>query len=397
MGQLASGITPQTTSAAGQRLSGRVSPYARSVKTRQLVVVLLGISLATVVFAQSGRNQPKTPKAAPAKPKASGSIARPSGSPIPPARPVNTPVNTSAPPRDSPAENSSDDIDEADTIRVSSNLVPIPASVVDLKGTAVTGLKLEDFELRVDGQPRAISDIARTETSVRLAMLFDNSGSLDFARDFEKQAARHFFRQVMRPTDEAAIYSIETESYLAQPLTSNIQLLERTIDNFGKPEGATSLFDAIIDAAAYLRPYKGRLVLVIVSDGVETSSRNSEFDFTLQKALAADCQIFIVQTGLYDGANLRALAAERRMEQLSGQTGGAVYVPKTVEQLNDAFVQIAADLAHQYILSYYPSDERRDGRFHNIELRVKERKDVRVRARRGYYSPRASNLAATGI
>jgi VWFA-related protein len=232
------------------------------------------------------------------------------------------------------------------------------------------------------------------ESSVRLAMLFDNSGSLDAAREFEKQAARHFFRQVMRPSDQAAIYSIETESYLAQPLTSDVALLERTIESFGKPEGATSLFDAIIDASAYLHPYKGRLVLVIVSDGVETSSRNSDFDGTLQKVLASDCQIFIVQTGLYDGANLRALAAERRMEQLSGQTGGAVYIPKTTAELNDAFQQIAADLAHQYVLSYYPGDERRDGSFHNIDLRVKARKDVRIRARRGYYSPRASNVAA---
>ena len=68
---------------------------------------------------------------------------------------------------------------ETDTVRVSSNLVPIPASVVDAKGFAITGLKLEDFELRVDGQVKAISDLTRTETSVRLAMLFDNSGSLD--------------------------------------------------------------------------------------------------------------------------------------------------------------------------------------------------------------------------
>jgi len=54
------------------------------------------------------------------------------------------------------------------------------------------------------------------------------------------------------------------------------------------------------------------------------------------------------------------LAAERRMEQLSGQTGGAVYIPKSTDELNDAFVQIAADLAHQYVLSYYPGAERRD-------------------------------------
>ena len=91
-------------------------------------------------------------------------------------------------------------------------------------------------------------------------------------------------------------------------------MLEQTIESFGKPEGSTSLFDAIIDAAAYLRPYTGRRVLVIVSDGIETTSRN-DFETTMQQVLADDCQMFIVQTGLYEGANLRALAAERRMEQ----------------------------------------------------------------------------------
>lgn len=356
-----------------------------------VVVTLLGIGLTTVVFAQSGRNQGKAPKPSTTKTKSTGAIA----GPTPPAgsqwpRPTNQ-----SPAKDSPKDNSSDEVDESGTVRVVSNLVPIPASVVDSNGFAVTGLRLEDFELRVDGQLKTISELTRTESSVKMAMLFDNSGSLDFARDFEKQAAKHFFRKVMRSSDEAAIYSIETESYLAQPLTSDIGLLERTIESFGKPEGATSLFDAIIDASAYLHPYKGRLVLVIVSDGVETTSRN-DFETTMQRVLAADCQIFIVQTGLYDGANLRALAAERRMEQLSGQTGGAVYMPKTTTELNDAFLQIAADLAHQYVLSYYPGDERRDGRFHNIELRVKARKDVRIRARRGYYSPKASNFVANG-
>jgi Ca-activated chloride channel homolog len=367
----------------------QVSFRSRLAGTPLFVVALLlgGISVATVVFAQSGRNQVKVPKTSTTK-KSPGSIAGPTPRPGSQTRPVSQ-----SPAKDSPKDDSSDEVDESDTVRVVSNLVPIPASVVDSKGIAVTGLRLEDFELRVDGQLKTISELTRTETNVRMAMLFDNSGSLDFARDFEKQAARHFFRKVMRPADEAAIYSIETESYLAQPLTSDVGLLERTIESFGKPEGATSLFDAIIDASAYLHPYKGRLVLVIVSDGVETTSRN-DFETTMQRVLAADCQIFIVQTGLYDGANLRALAAERRMEQLSGQTGGAVYMPKTTTELNDAFVQIAADLAHQYVLSYYPGDERRDGRFHNIDLRVKARKDVRIRARRGYYAPRASNLAA---
>jgi VWFA-related protein len=287
-----------------------------------------------------------------------------------------------------PAKSTGDEIDPDDVVRISSNLVPIPASVVDKRGNAIINLKVDDFELRVDGELRPLSDLTRSETSVRLAMLFDNSGSLDAAREFEKQAAIRFFRKVLRSKDEAAIYSIETDSYLAQPLTNNILRLEQTIAMFGKPEGGTSLFDAVISAAGYLRPYQGRRVIVIVSDGIETTSRHSDFDFMMQHVLADDCQIYVVQTGLYEGANVRALAAERRMEQLSGQTGGAVYLPKTTDQLDIAFDQIAADLSQQYVLSYYPSADQRDGQLHKLELRVKTRNDVRVRSRKGYYAPK---------
>jgi VWFA-related protein len=81
------------------------------------------------------------------------------------------------------------------------------------------------------------------------------------------------------------------------------------------------------------------------------------------------------------------------MEELSGQTGGAVYIPKTNRELDRAFQEIAADLAEQYVLSYYPAEQLRDGRFHSIELKLKVRKDVRIRTRKGYYSPKASNIA----
>ena len=321
-------------------------------------------------WSQSGRQQGKPPGKPP-----QGPIADP-----------NRPGNPSSPNR--PSTNANDEIDADDVVKISSSLVPIPASVVDKHGTAIVNLKVEDFELLVDGQLRSLSDLTRSETSVRLAMLFDNSGSLDPAREFEKQAATRFFRKVLRAKDEAAIYSIETDSYLAQPLTNNILRLEQTIAMFGKPEGGTSLFDAIISAANYLRPYSGRRVIVIVSDGIETTSRHSDFDYMMQQVLADDCQIYVVQTGLYEGANLRALAAERRMEQLTGQTGGAVYLPKTTDQLDIAFDQIAADLAQQYVLSYYPNADQRDGQLHKLELRVKTRNDVRVRSRKGYYAPK---------
>lgn len=340
------------------------------------VIALVLVFLVAPVWSQSGRRQEpgKTGKGP------TGPIADP-----------NRPGMPSSPNR--PAKSTGDEIDADDVVKISSSLVPIPASVVDKRGTAIINLKLDEFELRVDGEMRPLSDLTRSETSVRMAMLFDNSGSLDAAREFEKQAAIRFFRKVLRAKDEAAIYSIETDSYLAQPLTNDVLRLEQTIAMFGKPEGGTSLFDAIINAATYLRPYPGRRVLVIVSDGIETTSRHSDFDFVMEHVLADDCQIYVVQTGLYEGANVRALAAERRMEQLSGQTGGAVYLPKTTDQLDVAFDQIAADLAQQYVLSYYPSADQRDGQMHRIELRVKTRNDVRVRSRKVYYAPKPAASA----
>ena len=347
------------------------------LRERLSLLILLVICLTVIpARSQSGRRQEP------------GKTSKPPQGPI--ADP-NRPGSPTSPNR--PAKNTSDEIDADDVVKISSNLVPIPASVVDKRGNAIINLKLDDFELQVDGEMRPLSELTRSETSVRLAMLFDNSGSLDPAREFEKQAAVRFFRKVMRARDEAAIYSIETDSYLAQPLTNDVLRLEQTIAMFGKPEGGTSLFDAIISAANYLRPYSGRRVIVIVSDGIETTSRHSDFDYMVQQVLADDCQIYVVQTGLYEGANLRALAAERRMEQLSGQTGGAVYLPKTTDQLDVAFDQIAADLAQQYVLSYYPGADQRDGQMHKLELRIKTRNDVRVRSRKVYYAPKPAASA----
>jgi VWFA-related protein len=282
-----------------------------------------------------------------------------------------------------PSNMNSNEVDEV--VRVSSNLVPVPATVVDSRGVAITNLKVEDFELRVDGQIAQINEISRSETPVHIAMLFDNSGSLSASREFEKHAATRFFQNVLRPVDQAAVYSISTNAELAQPMTNDVHLLQQTIEGFGKPEGSTSLYDGIFAALLYLRPFRGRQVIVIVSDGRDTTSRNDhDFDATRQRLLGDECQIYVVQTGLYDNANVRDLAAERRMEEFAAQTGGAVYIPRTVEDLDAAFSQIAADLAQQYILNYYPSEDKRDGRYHSIGVRVKAKTPLRVRARKGF-------------
>jgi Ca-activated chloride channel family protein len=333
-----------------------------------LAVSSVFFSRAMVTHSQSGRQKPPDVPA--------NSNTRPRRT----SKPTNQQSNTQTSSKTAPREEADD---QTDVVRVTSNLVAVPATVVDSRGIAVTNLKLEDFELQVDGQTNVISEISRTNTPVRMAMLFDNSGSLSESREFEKRAAVKFFRDVLRPVDQAAVFSVSTDVTLAEPLTNDARRLEVSIQGFGKPEGATSLFDAIIQGGDYLKPYPGRRVIVIVSDGVDTTSR-ADFDTTMQRALADDCQIYVVQTGLYENANLRALAAERRMEEFAAQTGGAVYLPKSAEDLDNAFAQISADLAQQYILSYYPAQDKRDGKYHLIAVRVKTLPNARVRARKGF-------------
>jgi VWFA-related protein len=124
---------------------------------------------------------------------------------------------------------------------------------------------------------------------------------------------------------------------------------------------------------------------VVVSDGRDTTSREDhDFEGTLKRLSSDECQIYVVQTGVYDNANVRDLAAERRMEEFAAQTGGAAYIPRSVNDLDNAFAQISADLAQQYILSYYPDPDKRDGKYHVITVRVKSPQNARVRARRGF-------------
>jgi TonB family protein len=188
----------------------------------------------------------------------------------------------------------------------------------------------------------------------------------------------------VRPIDRAAVYSISTVPTLAQGLTNDVPRLVRTIERFGAPDGATALFDTVAQAADYMRPLVGRKVLVLVSDGTDTVS-DVDFDEAVNRALRAECQIYVVQTRQVEDPNLHDTVSEQRMYRISEQTGGAVFVPQSVEELDAVFTQISLDLSQQYLLSYYPQDERKDKYFRFISLRVKSRPALRVRARKGFY------------
>lgn len=345
------------------------------------------LALGFSAQAQSGRVKPaETPTPTP-RPRR---IYVPTEKTFPIVIPKTTPTPT---PTQTPNK------DEDETLRIDSFLVPIPASVLNANGQAVTNLKIEDFELFIDGKKVEIGDIARSETPVRLVMLFDNSSSVTIAREFEKKAAIRFLRRVLRPEkDLAALFSVSTIARLEQTFTKDVSLLVQAIENFPEPAGATALLDGLIKAANYLKDIEGRRVIVIVSDGDDTVS-DASLEETVKALQLNNCQIFIVKTTDFENykrtgqrggnANIRYLAAERRMLEIVAQTGGAVYSPLEEDELDKAFNQISAELSEQYILSYYPEDEKeKRGEFRTISLNVKNRQNVTIRTRKGYYVPK---------
>lgn len=353
----------------------------------KITLTILFFVFSSLAFAQSGRIKPSaSPTPVQPRPRVVFLPAQ-TNSPLPKPQPTATPTPKI-------------EDDDGDVIRVDSTLVPIPVSVTDSTGRAITNLNLADFELSIDGKAAEISDLFRSDTPVRLALLFDNSSSVLIAREFEKKAAVRFFKKVIRPEkDLAALYSVSTGSRLEQPLTKTVSQLTDAIENFLPPQGATALLDAIIKAADYLRNVEGRRVIVIVSDGDDTIS-DSTFEETVRIASAANCQIYVVKTtdfenykrtGVRGGnANIRQLSAERRMKELTEQTGGAVYSPIDEKELDQAFNQISAELSQQYILNYYPEEQGKKGEFRTISLKVKGRADLTVRTRKGYYVPKSN-------
>src|SRR5437899_3013751 len=174
------------------QMRGLKSAVSRSLIIAPLIVLF--VLAATMTHSQSGRQKQK-----PDPNSNSGSNTNTNAKARQVTRSTNSSRSTSQQnnsPGSGASKTSADDSSEV--VRVTSNLVPVPTTVLDNRGIAVTNLKLEDFELRVDGQVNTISDISRSETPVRMAMLFDNSGSLSASREFEKRAAIRFFQNVRR-------------------------------------------------------------------------------------------------------------------------------------------------------------------------------------------------------
>ena len=262
-------------------------------------------------------------------------------------------------------------------------------TVTDKKGRFVTDLTKDDFLVREGKRPQKILEFtAETELPLRLAILVDTSNSIKDRFKFIQEAAIEFISSVVRPRqDRVAVVSFDTAAELQADLTDDLVRLEKGIRAL-RPGGGTALYDAIYlacrDRLMQDQPrHKFRRAIVILSDGEDNQSRYTR-DQALEMAQKSDAVIYSISTNI----TRIQTSGDKVLRYLSAETGGATFFPFKVEDLSQSFENIANELRHQYNVLYRPEPLKTDGLWHPVEIKVKARKNLVVRARKGYYAPK---------
>lgn len=334
--------------------------------------------------------------------------------PPPPPAPTPKPTPTPGPPKD----------EDFDVIKVNSNLVMVPVSVVDATGQPIHGLQVNDFRLDEEGRQQQIVEIGNPDqVPLDIALLFDVSSSVSdkgfFA--FQQKAAAAFLKQVLKPADRAAIFTITDLPRLIEPLASaevaGAKLLTVPAATTPVP---TAFYDTVVAAAKYLNEKSAdrhRRVIVVISDGDDNFSnlikdltvaevraeqkgettaagarqnllaRRQRAVLEVQRAVQqADVAFYSINPGGPSvHLNMISTRAQNDMASIAQSTGGTAFVPDSDKDLERVFGEVAAELRGQYLLQYYSNSQATGVQFRRIAVGLPTHQELRVRARQGYY------------
>ena len=271
--------------------------------------------------------------------------------------------------------------------RADVRLVRILATVKDQTGALVGSLDKGDFALTDNGAAQRISIFERhTDQPLSVAVLIDNSGSTAKDLKFETDSVTRFLRVLLKegnPQDAVALYSFNWEIVKQNGFTRSVPAVERSLRAL-RGEAGTSLYDAILLASRDIEGRQGRKVLVIVTDGGDTTSR-SDFQRAAEAAQLADAVIYPVLVVPITNEAGRNVGGENALTTLAERTGGRVFAPSPGAALDQAFDDIIHDLRTQYLLGFYPQDvPLTKDRFHTLQISLSNPR-LQVKARNGYY------------
>ena len=307
------------------------------------------------------------------------------------------------------------EVDPGDVISVNTTEVSLPVTVRDRAGVLVNNLTRKDFRVFEDGVEQPLSDLSLRKIPVDVALIVDASSSVAENLDDFRNAAEGFALHLAND-DRVSLIQFDDRVVMLQDWTGSLVQLRRALRRI-VPGMFTRFHDAMLLASRDQAPRQNaRHAIIVLTDGID-SGRGSTFDAALRAALQAQTTVYVVSNTEIERArkegelatllsgsdsvmrfnqlridDLRlGLAAlresERNLEQLTAATGGRLYKPKSFDDLERTYAEVADELRHQYTLYYSPLDTKRDGQFRRVQVSTTN-PTHRVAARVGYYAPK---------
>ena len=342
----------------------------------------LGINLALgtgVLLTVLAANAPaqSSPAAAPAAPVTQQQPA---------AQATNTPADNGSATEGTPAAGSDDQLT---TLRTTTNEVNVVFTVTDKRGHRVTDLKKNDFSIVDDNKaPAEIRSFsAETNLPLQVGLLIDASNSVRDRFKFEQESAIEFLNQTVHPSkDRAFVVGFDVTPEVTQDFTDNTELLAHGVHEL-RPGGGTAMYDALYFACRdkLLKAPKNtpvRRAIILLSDGDDNQSHVTREE-AIEMAQRAEAIVYTISTNVSGTKG----PGDKVLERIADATGGRAFFPFQLRDVSNDFAEIADELRSQYAVSYKPADFKSDGHYRTIEIVANDRKNFKVRARRGYYAP----------
>jgi Ca-activated chloride channel homolog len=270
--------------------------------------------------------------------------------------------------------------------------VRLPVTVTDKNNRLIVDLKETDFEIAEDKTPQAIVSFQpQSNLPLDLAVLMDTSNSVEPKLKFEKDASYSFLETMLGSRQDRALFAtFDSQVELHQDFTDRLDLLTQAIDKV-KAQGGTRMYDAIYSiceekmmASASLGR---RRAMVVITDGDDTESER-ELKEAIDIAQRSETPVYVISTesgGIF-GVQLGLVGRkeDKDLKRLAEETGGRAFFTADMNDLKERLAVIARELRSQYLIAYEPTNGKYDGRFRQVEVKLPNRKDLRIRTKKGY-------------
>jgi Ca-activated chloride channel family protein len=261
-------------------------------------------------------------------------------------------------------------------------------TVVDRAGEPVANLRAEDFEVREDGVLQSVTYFSTSSgdeaVPLHIGLLFDVSESMEKDLAFSRNAAIKFLNTFPEAVDFTLVEFSDDVRAARFSQNDFPRLVERI--RSGKAKGRTSLYDAVTVYLGSAFDQTGRKVLVIYTDGDDTSSSRTWAE-TLRTLRASDVTVYPI--GFFAGRGSPRMMLQSRLMEIARLTGGRALFPGSMRELEPMYSSIANEIHGQYLLGYVPTNAARDGKWREVDIKLKKPPSprVQIRTREGYFAP----------